>query len=167
MSTRTVFIYLTNKVMSDPGVGPSGLLYSPKPRSLSMAIRRKRKAEGNQPDLPKNWEDIIVPDQYKATIDGELFLILEEIVPDTLKKVWGFASPSGLATLQQAQDIYGDGTFELVKQCLFVQCWVLVARNTVTSVTIPCAFFLLPDKSFPTYHLILSTLKVNHGIPSP
>ena len=52
-----------------------------------MAIRRKRKAEGNFSDLPKNWEDMIVPDQYKATIDEELFLILEEIVPDTLTKV--------------------------------------------------------------------------------
>ena len=119
ISPRTAFMDLTNKVMSDPNVGPSGLLHLLTPRSLSMAILRKRKAEGNLPDLPKNWEDMIVPDQYKATIDGELFLILEEIVPDTLKKVWGFASPSGLATLKQAQDIYGDGTFKLVKQCLF------------------------------------------------
>ena len=65
-----------------------------------MEILRKRKAEGNLPDLPKNWENMIIPDQYKATIDGDLFLILEEIITDTLKKVWVFASTSGLATLK-------------------------------------------------------------------
>ena len=39
------------------------------------------------PDLPKNWEDMIVPEQFKATFDGELFLILEELIPGTFKKV--------------------------------------------------------------------------------
>ena len=101
----TAFLDLTNKVMSDPGVGESGLLYLLKPRSLSMAIQRKRKAEGNLSDLPKNQEDMIVLDQYKATFDAELFLILEEIVSDTLKKIWSFASPYRLATIKQAQEM--------------------------------------------------------------
>ena len=61
VSPPTAFMDLTNKVMSDPHVGPSGLLHLPKPRSLSMVIRRKRKAEGNPPDVPKNWENMIGP----------------------------------------------------------------------------------------------------------
>ena len=31
ISPRTAFMDLTSKVMSDPGVGPSGLLHLPKP----------------------------------------------------------------------------------------------------------------------------------------
>ena len=80
----------------------------------------------------RNWADMNVPDKFKVTFDGEQFNILDEYVLGTTKKVWGFVSESGLQGMKNltVNDLYGDGTFELVKQSLFPQvcyqlynCW--------------------------------------------
>ena len=63
-----------------------------------------------------------LPDNFKVTFDGENFNIIDEYVPGTGKKVWGFASEAGLQVMKnKVKDVYGDGTFGLVKQSLFSQ----------------------------------------------
>jgi hypothetical protein len=47
------------------------------------------------------------------------------------------------------------------------QCWVLVSRSNSLALTIPVAFFLLPDKSYNTYHSILLHLRDDLGVPGP
>ena len=118
------------------------------------------------PPLPKSWEEMIVPDGFYTTSDGADFLILDSTVPGSQKKVWGWASETGINILSAASDIYGDGTFEIVGQTLFVQLWVLIAKCDQMDVTIPCAYFLLPDKSYGSYLLCLQKLR-ELGVNSP
>ena len=87
IAPRAAFMDLTNSVLADSSIDNSGLLHIPKPRTMAKTIQRKRKSEQNMPSLPKNWEEMIVPDQYKVTADGEQFLILDAVVPNSTKKV--------------------------------------------------------------------------------
>ena len=116
--------------------------------------------------LPSSWEEMTVPDEYYTTQDGGDFLILDEYVPGTLKKVWGWASDTGISVLKASSDIYGDGTFEVAKPTLFEQAWILIAKCERMNVSIPCAYFLLPDKQYNPYYLCLSKLK-ELGVTSP
>ena len=61
--------------------------------------------------------------------------------------------------MKAAKEIFADGTFEMVKQTMFTQAWVMVVRHPTLGVSIPCAFFLLPDKHTDSYKMVMSTLK--------
>ena len=136
-------------------------------RTLARTLQRKRKVElGVTGNLSESWEEMLVPEVFTKTVDGEEFIILDEPLEGKVGKVWGFCSPTGLAILKGAKDVYGDGTFEIVKSTLFYQLWVLVARSESNKVTVPCCYFLLPDKSFATYTLLLSRLK-ELGVTGP
>ena len=126
---------VTNQVLSDP-LTADGLAFMPNMRSRARSIQVKRKAGLKAPSLPKEWEDMIVPELYHVTIDGEEFLILDSNVPGKSTKVWGWASSTGLSIMKAAHDIYGDGTFEICKATKFLQAWVLVAKSNVNKVTI-------------------------------
>ena len=165
LNPRTVFIDVTNNVLEDPTTS-SGLPHLPNPRSLARVIQRKRKAKVATPALPRVWDDMIVPEEFLTTIDGEVFLILDDNIPGKTIKVWGWASNYGIGILKSATDYYGDGTFEICKSTMFVQAWVLVAKSTTTNVCLPCAFFLLPDKLYATYHYVLLKLK-DLGVTAP
>lgn len=165
LTPRTVFMDLTNSVLSDP-LTASGLPNLPNMRSMARSIQMKRKSLLGSPSLPKTWDDMIVPEEYTITLDGEEFLILDEHLPGKISKVWGWASDSGLAILKAASDIYGDGTFKICKYTMFPQAWILVAKSIPNNVTLPCAFFLLPDTQYLTYCLVLNKLK-ELGVPGP
>ena len=87
VAPRTAFMDLTNNVLGDSSTTSAGLSHLPNPRSMARTIQRKRKSEQDMPDLPRKWEEMIVPDQFKETSDGQLFLILEAEVPGCSKKV--------------------------------------------------------------------------------
>ena len=156
IAPRTAYMDLTAAVMGEPSTSGVGVPELPNQRSMARLIQKKRKAELGMPSLPSSWEEMTVPDEYTITQDGEDFLILDEVVPGTLKKVWGWASASGVSVLKASSDIYGDGTFEVTKSTLFSQAWILVARSEQMDVSMACAFFLLPDKQYNTYSLVLN-----------
>ena len=107
-----------------------------------------------------------LPERFSITSDGKPLLILDETIPEDGSKVWGFASELGLSILKKAKDVYGDGTFEICKNTLFSQLWVVVARSEQNKLTTPCAFFLLPSKHHTVYTMILQKLK-ELGVTSP
>ena len=166
VAPRTLYQDLTASVMEEPSTSGVGIPELPNQRSVARQIQRKRKEELGMPPLPKSWEEMIVPDGFYTTSDGADFLVLDSIVPGSQKKVWGWASETGINILSAASDVYGDGTFEIVGQTLFVQLWVLIAKCDQMNVTIPCAYFLLPDKSYGSYLLCLQKLR-ELGVNSP
>ena len=166
ITPRTAYMDLTAAVMGEPSTSGVGVPELPNQRSMARLIQKKRKAELGMPSLPSSWEEMTVPDEYYTTQDGGDFLILDEYVPGTLKKVWGWASDSGISVLKASSDIYGDGTFEVAKSTLFSQAWILVAKSEQMNVSIPCAFFLLPDKQYNSYSLCLNKVK-ELGVTSP
>ena len=116
------------------------------------------------PAIPKSWEDMIIPEEYKKTTDGKPFTIFEERIPGKYESIWGFASESGLEVMRAASDWFIDGTFEIMEDTMFMQLYIVVCK--VNKVNIPCAFFCLPNKEYPTYKMILECL-INKGAGSP
>ena len=98
VSPRSVITDITAKVLNDP-VGATGTPRIPKYDAISKMIQRKRKLEIDCPSLPKEWEEMVIPDCMKTTYDNLPFVIMEErIDKDSDQVIWGFASPSGLDT---------------------------------------------------------------------
>ena len=89
IAPRTAFMDLTRSVMRDPSTSRAGMSELPNMRSMARLIQKKRKSSLNMPALPVSWEEMVVPDEYTITTDGEDFLVLDEVVPGTNKKVWG------------------------------------------------------------------------------
>ena len=83
---------------------------------------------------------------------------MDEELEGSVGKVWGWCSNTGLSVLRSSKHLYGDGTFEICKYTLFHQLWVIVGRSDPNKVSLPCAFFLLPDKRKSTYVKILEKL---------
>ena len=67
--------------------------------------------------------------------------------------------------MQQANDLFAYGTFDMMEETLFVQTWIISARIS-SGASIPCAFFLLPDKKGQTYKLVLNAVK-EKGVTNP
>ena len=166
VAPRTAFQDLTASVMSEPSTSGVGIPELPNPRSVARQIQRKRKENLGMPPLPRTWDEMVMPEGFYQTSDGKDFCVLESVVPGSQKKVWGWASETGINILCAASDVYADGTFEIVGQTLFAQLWVIIAKCDRMEVTIPCAFFLLPDKSYATYLLCLRKLR-ELGVQSP
>ena len=126
---------VTNDVLSYPRTS-DGLPYLPNMRAMARSMQLKRKGILNAPSIPKEWEEMIVPEQYSTTLDGEHFLILDQAVPGKSIKVWGWASNTGISIMKAANHIYGDGTFEICKETKFMQAWVMVAKCSNIKVTL-------------------------------
>ena len=70
---------------------------------------------------------------------------MDEELEGSVGKVWGWCSNTGLSVLRSSKHLYGDGTFEICKYTLFHQLWVIVGRSDANKVSLPCAFFSLPE----------------------
>ena len=44
----------------------SGLNNIPRPRSLARAVQQRRKKSLQLPDLPTEWKNLVLPDEYKT-----------------------------------------------------------------------------------------------------
>ena len=157
LSPRNVLQEISNTVLRTSK--SQGLSYIPNIKNLAQNISRKRKAEMDCPSIPKSWEDMIIPEEYKKSTDGKLFNILEERILGKDERIKGFASESGLEVMRAASDWFIDGTFEI----MFTQLYVVVCK--VIKVNIPCAFFCLTNKEYTSYKRIFECL-VNKGAGS-
>ena len=164
VSPRSVMADITKRVLNDT-VAATGLPSIPKYNAISKMVQRKRKIELDCPSLPKEWDEMIIPENMRTTHDNLPFVIMEERIGDDSNKViWGFSSPAGLDTMREAESIFADGTFEMVKQTLFSQIYVFVCP--IGSISVPVAWFLLPNKEFSTYMKVLTCLK-ERGLKAP
>ena len=147
---------ISNAVLNSD-VGAVGLSYMPCPKTISATLSRKRKIEKNFPAIPHSWEEMIIPDIFKKTSDGQDFCIMEEKVPNGV--IWGFASNTAMEVMSNTSNWYIDGTFDMVTNTLFKQIWVIVCPINENDTTIPCAFFFLPGKEYSVYKLVLDIIK--------
>ena len=108
------------------------------------------------PVIPKCWENMNIPDEFKKTSDGKPFCIMEECMPGKSSIIWGFASESGLEVMKTSPDWHIDATFEVMGSTLFSQLFVVVCR--VNKVSIPCAFFCMPSKEYQAYKMVMDCL---------
>ena len=91
VSPRSVMADITKRVLNDT-VAATGLPSIPKYNAISKMVQRKRKIELDCPSLPKEWDEMIIPENMRTTHDNLPFVIMEERIGDDSNKViWGLA----------------------------------------------------------------------------
>ena len=68
-------------------------------------------------------------------------------------------SPTCLNIAMHSTHLWVDGTFEVVNKSLFEQLWIIVGTSLANNITIPLAYFLLPNKVGSTYQIVLQAIK--------
>ena len=130
-----------------------------KSNTLIQAIKRARKAEDGAPPVPKSWDEMNIPPNFRNTVRSDQFLALEENVqPDRVEKIIIFCSNAQKEVLDGADYWVADGTFEVVQNTLFSQLFIVHAVSN-TGITVPCLYGLLPDKELTSYQRCFDYLK--------
>ena len=148
----------------------------PTPKSIARKLQKGRKDILGAPALPTDWESMVLPENLKLTVQGDRFLIMEKVVGHKGEKIFGFASDNMLSILNSSQEWFVDGTFDVTRHTLFAQvrtllcfqfvyfgyfqAWIIVAK--IGEFSVPCAFFLLPDKTWTSYQKCLQSLVENN-----
>ena len=63
--------------------------------------------------------------------------------------------------MKSASNLFGDGTFQIAAATDFAQCWVVVCP--IDSISVPVAFYMLPNKELVTYKAMFNNLKTLLG----
>ena len=120
--------------------------------SKTSMYKSRRKG---QPLLPHNLQDLVVPDSYRITREGELFLLHDDGVGENRLLI--FASHNNLRVLCRSTQIWMDGTFKSVPQ-IFAQLYTIHAMP-YRGLMVPLIFCLLPNKVQGTYQRVLRLIK--------
>ena len=67
-------------------------------------------------------------------------------------------SPISLNIPKKSTHLWVDGTFEIVDKTKFEQLWLIVRRSEANNITLPVAYFLLPNKVTTTYKTVLQCI---------
>ena len=126
-SPRAVLKDITDSLLANQSTR-AAVPYLPEMNSFARQLNRKKQDKLGAPPIPTSWAEMEIPDIFKTTSDKLPFVVMDHTVPGTDKKIWGFISPSGLTVMNNATDLYVDGTFETVEETLFQQLYVVVAK---------------------------------------
>lgn len=127
--------------------------------TLTKAVQRARQSSLGFPKVPKDWEEMKVPDTLRSTKDNLPFLVFDGPVDEgRMEKVLVFMSPTGVEVLNSSDEWYADGTFNCAKSTLFAQLFVIFAKS-MSGKVVPCAFSFLPSKEGLCYAKVFSVLK--------
>ena len=113
------------------------------------------------PALPKTIEQFVLPSIFELTESGEQFKIMDDEIGED--RVVGFASEICLEILFGSDDIFIDGTFDVVPDP-FIQ--LVTVHGIVSNQGAACAYFLATSKAQQVYSAIfkrLKTLAVNQN----
>ena len=161
-SPRIVLGNITNNIVTEMESGVGAMR---KTATITKAIQRARAKEFGFPPVPKNWEEMKVPDVLKNTIQNEKFLVFDETVDEFRKeRIMIFCSNLQLKTLNSADYWIADGTFDVVETSLFKQLFIITALSE-TGITVPCCFALLPGKETIFYQKVFEVLKSQNVKP--
>ena len=92
---------LPKNFFEDPSlreVGPQGLKIE---ASIARQIQRGRKKNQNCPNIPRTWEEMIIPDALRQDLKGNNWVLCEHEI-DEGKKILGFCSDSGKYALKNS-----------------------------------------------------------------
>jgi len=124
--------------------------------SMRRKIQKAKNKVSNHPPLPRDFDDLTdIPDQYKTTVDGERFVLFNDVVEGQGRMIL-FASAQGLILLQRSETWSCDGTFAVMPEP-FLQLYTVMAE--LNNKSYPCFFGLLPNKKGATYAKMLEVLK--------
>ena len=130
--------------------------------SVGKQLQRARKKKEQLPPDPKSWSEWPkeVPEMLRKTARDEDFLLIYQDLPEDPagKKIIGFASPTMLDLLSASGVWHGDGMFSAVNHLMVSQIYTILAE-TQQGITLPAAFFILPNKKKEIYKLMLQSLK--------
>ena len=136
--------------------------------NLKRKIQRVRQREGGFPRVPHLARDLVLPDEYKKTSEGEPFLLFDNIQhadfdededideQELPPRILIFSSTAQLDNLQASSHTFFDGTFKL-SPALFFQ--VFVVHAFVEGTCVPCAFAFLQNKESATYETVFQVLR--------
>ena len=163
VSPRSVLANLANELMEE---NPTSVNHLSKSKTFTKKIQRARNKLLACPEIPKTWDKNLVPEELQETASGDNFMICNRRPRlDEEKLVIGFCSPTGRETLDSSETWFGDGTFDVAKPTMFTQVFIIIAKS-LTGKTVPCCYFMLPDKQFESYKLMFSVLR-EIGISPP
>ena len=61
-------------------------------------------------------------------------------------RILGFSSPAGIALMESAEFLSGDGTFEVTKSTKFAQMWIIMTKLDKSAIPVAFAFYLLTQQ---------------------
>ena len=157
---------IQESILGEASLGKIGLSLMQQFDSWSRKLNYQRQnLKGHRPKtVPRKAEDVEVPEKFRTTPDNKRFLLMDEKTKNN-KRIIGFASKSGLKALHEADTWYADGCMSTMKQMPLQQLWVIfVTLPNRTSV--PCAYYMMEDKSALSYEMIFDALK-NRGVQPP
>lgn len=127
---------------------------------LRRNVRRHRQFVNNPLPVPPNANEIVIPDRYKVTHDGQDFLLFDSGSEDN-NRFFIFGTNDNLRLLETTAHWFMDGTFKTAPT-LFYQLFTVHAL--VNGRTVTCIYALLQNKTQDTYTKlfnILTTLNAN------
>jgi hypothetical protein len=155
VNPRSVHQKVANNMMSDKKLAGS-LAFLPTSSTMAKQIQYQRRKSLKLPPVPKDW-DFTIPPEFCTTSDGLEFLIGDTKVPGRPGRVLSFCSPTGRSLLASADEVFGDGTFELTSCTMFSQLWVACVK--INKVVVPCFYAFLPTKELVTYRVMFTHMK--------
>ena len=127
----------------------------PHTKSLKRQSQRDRIRVQNVPPNPGTLQDLQLPDNYKNTIDGDLFLLYDSGPAAAENRMILFCTEVNLNLLDDSEHWYTDGTFKTVPR-LFLQLYTIAVK--VNGYYLPLVYALLPNKMQQTYERLLDIL---------
>ncbi|CAF1997537.1 unnamed protein product [Rotaria magnacalcarata] len=115
------------------------------------AILYRRRAK-NYPKLPKNVEDLVIPDEWRLGLHGEPFFLVDETYGKN--RLFMFASDWSIKFLSSCSQWHSDGTFKC-RPLQFAQVYILFGFDNLM---IPCVYCLTTKKDENVYVKILQHL---------
>lgn len=105
-------------------VSEQAAVHIPAIRTIRRGIRRYRQQAGNPHPVPQTREEIVIPDEYKVTSNGENFLLYDG--GDCQDRILLFSTHRNLQVLENSPHWFCDGTFKVVPsifhQLFTIQC---------------------------------------------
>ena len=128
----------------------------PSIQTVRRTIRKARRRINQEP-LPRNREELEIPEQYQRLENGELFLLYDSGV-GVANRIIIFGTQRNLDMLDMYDQYFMDGTFKIVPD-LFYQLYT-VHVMTAAGYMIPALFSLLLNKTRETYSRVFAQMKV-------
>ena len=125
----------------------------PKLESLKRTIRRQRQLTSSVQPQPASLEDLEIPEEYKRTNKGDLFLLFDS--GPELQRILIFGTHQNTGMLEASQFWLADGTFKTAPT-LFTQIYTIHSLRGGPNPLedghlLPSLFVLLPNKTENIY----------------
>ena len=132
-------------------------MQAPKETTVARSVQSWKAALKDQYPLPTNL-NFAVPEKFLTTLTNPSvpFKIFDTGADDP-ERIIGFSTADFMKILFASPTIYSDGTFSVVPTNSFYQLYSL--HGELGEVTLPLAFFLLPNKTAKTYGRMLDLVK--------